>query len=243
MVSFFRLNSFDTKRSLPLFLACCSCLILLSSAAFSQNIGSQDNLNRISANPGIVQTYDSRYEGVKGTPNVFANFMTGSITLNNDAVYKNLLLNIDGYKNAILYRTCSNCEIKILDKTKVRSFDIIDQEIERKFVVEPGADKGVEVREILVQGKSSYYRTYKVALLKADYQGAYSGNRKYDSFEMTAKYFVAKEGAATEVKLKPKQLKQTFPEKADLISDYLKSIKSDLSSDNNIKELFKLIDQ
>lgn len=217
-------------------------LLLISHKTFSQNVGAQDNLNRISASPGIVMTYDSRYEGIKGTPNVFTTFMTGTIVLNNGASYKDVLLNIDGYKNAVLYRTCSNCEVKILDKSKIVNFNIIDQGSERNFILQNVVDKGSEIREILWSGKHSYYRVYKVDLIKADYQGAYSGNRKYDSFEMSTKYFVEKE-SLLEIKLKSKQLKKVFPEKAEIIESYLKSIKSDLSQDANIKSLFKLIDQ
>jgi hypothetical protein len=204
-------------------------------------VGAQDNLNRVSANSGVIQTIDQRYEGIKGTPVIFSDFLPGTLVVGEENI-ASVLLNFDAYNNEILYKTCVDCPHKIADNSRVRSFVVSDKITQRKFVIQPNDKKSLEVREIMYEGKFQFYRTHKIVLEKADYQGAYSANQKYDEFKHTQLYFYSPGIQSVPLKIKTKNLKENFPRKADKLNDFIKQNKIDFKNDLHLVKLFEFID-
>ncbi len=221
----------------------CSLLFisLTTYSAVAQNVGAQDNVNRVSAGMSVVQTFDKRYEGIKGSPVIFENFLPGIVVIGEETI-ASVLLNFDAYNNEILYKTCADCVYKIADNTRVKSFTVNDKLLQRKFAVKPIDKKTFEVREVMYEGKFQYYRLHKVVLNKADYQGAYSANQKYDEFVQEQLYFYSPGTQSVPLKLKAKNLKQAFPQKADGIDDFIKQNKIDFKNDQHLIRLFEFID-
>lgn len=221
----------------------CSLLFssLMTYSALAQNVGAQDNVNRVSAGMGVIQTFDKRYEGIKGSPVIFENFLPGIVIIGEETM-ASVLLNFDAYNNEILYKTCTECPYKIADNARVKSFTVNDKLLQRKFIVKPIDKKSFEVREVMHEGKFQYYRLHKVVLNKADYQGAYSANQKYDEFVQEQLYFYSPGTQSVSLKLKTKNLKQSFPEKAQAIDTFIKENKIDFKNDQHLIRLFEFID-
>lgn len=214
---------------------------LITYSAGAQNIGAQDNVNRVSAGMGIVQTFDKRYEGVKGSPVIFEAFLPGTVVIGEETI-ASVLLNFDAYNNEILYKTCVDCLYKILDNARVSSFIVNDKLLQRKFVVRPNDKKLFEVREVMYEGKLQYYRLHKVILEKADYQGAYSANQKYDEFKHDQLYFYSSDTNSIPLKMKKKNLKEAFPKKSKSLDEFIKQNKIDFNNDLQLVQLFEFID-
>lgn len=214
---------------------------LITYSAVAQNVGAQDNVNRVSAGMGVVQTFDKRYEGVKGSPVIFEAFLPGTVIIGKDTV-ASVFLNFDAYNNEIFYKTCVDCPYKILDNSRVISFTVIDKPLQRKFVLMPNDKKLFEVREIMYEGKFQYYRLHKVILEKADYQGAYSANQKYDEFKHEQLYFYSSGSQSVPLKIKKKNLKEAFPRKSNSLDEFIKQNKLDFRNDLQLLKLFEFID-
>jgi hypothetical protein len=213
--------------------------LMIDNALLAQEINQQDNLNRLSADVGVVQTFDNRYEGVKGSPTLFEDFIPGKVRVHDGNGYA-VLLNFDAFNKQILLKRNNEAGFRVLDLSKVVSFTFMTGTGNRDFVVVKVQNNEFEVREILYEGKITFYRIHKVILEKADYQGAYSSNRKYDEFVHESDYFSLNNGKTTPFKLKIRSLEKSFP--GAPIDKFLKENKLDFSNDTDLIKLFKLID-
>jgi outer membrane protein OmpA-like peptidoglycan-associated protein len=100
-----------------------------------------------------------------------------------------------------------------------------------------------EILEVLLEGKTNYYRIHQKVLLKADFQGAYSSNRKYDEFDHQVSYFYLEGEQRIPFKFNQSALKKAFPKKADAIAKFTKQNKTDFKNDADCIELLKFIDE
>jgi hypothetical protein len=224
-------------------------LVLIGWCFFSiadvvaQGVNPQDNLNRAAAEGvGVIQTFDNRYEGVRGAPVIFSEFLLGSVVLFNTTV-TGVFLNYDAYNNEILFKSKMEDNYKVFNNSKILAFTVQDESRERKFEVQKGVDKPYEILESLFEGNTKYFRVHKKVLLQADFQGAYSSNRKYDEFDHQVSYFYLQGEQRIPFKFNQSALKKAFPKKADAIAKFTKQNKTDFKNDADCIMLLQFIDQ
>ncbi len=192
-----------------------------------------------------VKTFDNRYEGVRGTPYVFADWMPGEVYLDNKNKVTVNKLNYNCFNNEIAYMDPATQVVRLMNRYKVDLFVITGQQETKTFVpvkLEEGSEP-VFARLLYNQG-SLVYKVFRKEFLQANYEGGYSADRKYDEFVDKSDLYFMKQGDRTlyKVKKSKKYMIASFAEREKEISSYLKSNKPDLKDEDAIVKLLEFYD-
>lgn len=224
------------------------------AACGAQNISEPDGyiatenlreLGSTSGGIGNVKTFDNRYEGVKGTPFVFEDWFKGEVFLSDKQKIEVKALNYNCVDNEIVYRDPATKVIRILNRKEVDMFSI--ESPTGKMSFSPvGVKEGVDpfFAQLLYNQKSMVYKLYQKDFVRANYEGGYSADRKYDEFVDKFDIYFRKSNDETlfKVKKSKKYIISCFPEKESEISDYFKKSKPDLKSEAALVELLRYYD-
>lgn len=201
----------------------------------------EQNLNylgRASASPGnLVRIFDNRYEGIKGTPYFWPDWSEATITLDNRD-FQGLKAKFNVYENNLVYLNDKG-QLRVLEAHQFEEFELLDSLGQSRvhFTKVPEIAQLDEkygnrfVRVLYQHGANSFIALPAKELLKADYSGPYSANRKFDEFIDKPLYFVIKEGQVKEVKLGKRSFFALFPENQNAISAYIRQQKIDMNSE------------
>lgn len=194
---------------------------------------------------GNVKTFDNRYEGVKGTPFVFEDWFKGEVFLSDKQKIEVKALNYNCVDNEIVYRDPATKVIRILNRKEVDMFSIESPTGKMSFS-RVGMKEGVDpvFAQLLYNQKSMVYKLYQKDFVRANYEGGYSADRKYDEFVDKFDIYFQKSNDDTlfKVKKSKKYIISCFPEKESEISDYFKKSKPDLKSEAALVELLRYYD-
>lgn len=208
-------------------------------------------LGKMSANSPGVRSFDNRYEGVRGNPMLFNDWQEGIIYFNkDDATSEKLPLTIDAEKHD-LYIHVKNNSISKIPTTKVREVVIHPGKVrETKFKVLPkallegGASRKLKILEVIYEGKYTLLKDNTKVIIKADYQGAYSADRRYDEYKTIRTYWLTMDGESFEkVKLKKKSLAEAFKKYGKKIDKIAKKNKLKLKDEASVKALLTLLEE
>lgn len=150
--------------------------------------GDNQNIRDLAApdNTMTVQTYDNRYQGVKGHPYLFQDWKTGDIITNKGSRITGVKLKYDVYRDELSLQKDSDAEVITLFNEHVSSF-----EIGIKSFRMVGNSEGNHFYEVLVNGKSDLLARRHKILRKANYEGVYSADQPFDQFLTTdSKYYL-----------------------------------------------------
>ncbi len=192
--------------------------------------------NLANAPGSMFRSFDNRYQGVKGEPTIFAQFVEGTVNLTNGTVEKNQKLNFDSYTGELLVDHKKLKRIMIVSPNMVNSFTLIEPVNERELSFVKLKEDGKSVfYERLFEGKTSLYKKYGKKIDKAVIGGAYNTTgRNYDEFTDANKYFIKKgEGELVAVRPQKKDLEVFFSDRASQFKEYLRSKKPDLKNDRD----------
>ncbi|MFO7670568.1 MAG: hypothetical protein R6W31_12990, partial [Bacteroidales bacterium] len=91
---------------------------------------------------------------------------------------------------------------------------------------------------------SKVYKVHQKEFLKANYEGGYSADRKYDEFVDKYDILFMKQGENTLYKAKgsKKYMISLFPEKENEISSFIREAKLDMKQDESIVKLMVFFD-
>ena len=227
--------------------------IAISAVSLAQNTSvpkdyeAKENLRELGSTDGTgtVRTFDNRYEGVKGTPYAFEEWNQGEIYLSNKQKTTVNSLNYNCFENEIAYKEDDSDVIRILNKYTVDLFQVKQGGELLTFVpVRLKADEEAVFVQVLYDLGSRVYKVYKKEFLKANYEGGYSADRKYDEFVDKYDLLIMKQGEKTLYKIKKskKYVVSLFPEKEKEISTFIKESKLDLKEENSIVKLMSYYD-
>lgn len=239
------------KKKMKLALSCLG--LLITCASMAQSISNTDgyerneNLRELGSTDGTgnVRTFDNRYEGVKGSPYVFAEWYPGEVFLSGKQKVVIKDLNYNCFDNEIAYKDPATEVIRLMNRYKVDFFQLDMDGEKLTFVPLKLSDDGEAVfAEILYDLSSKVYKVYRKEFLKANYEGGYSADRKYDEFVDKSDLLVLKKGDNTLYKIKnsKKYIISIFPDKEKEISAYIKNHKLDLKQDESIVKLLTYYD-
>lgn len=158
----------------------------------------QDQLVRQYKNNGaMVRTFDDRYEGVKGSPYLLNDFLPGVLVLHSGQSYENLQLRYQLMKQEVEYKTLTNPTPLVLDAEDIRLIIIKDKASRQDFIFEKKEVSMAKGRKPMYPHFITLYDKGSTLLVqpektfkKADYQGAYSSNKKYDEYKTYFAYFL-----------------------------------------------------
>jgi hypothetical protein len=125
-----------------------------------------------------------------------------------------------------------------------------------RFQLTPGADTllfvPVQLAEqnapvfarVLYAGKSTLYKVYEKEFVRANYEGAYSADRKYDEFADKSSLHISTEDdpVLTKIRKSKKQVLAALPGAEKELSAFIKSEKLDLKSEEDLVRLLRYYD-
>ena len=217
------------------------------------NIFAQTNLTQLSKNLGVIQTFDDRYDGVKGNRFFYDDaFHDGEIWMSND----------DHFKSELKYRfdqILGTVEVKYSDGKQVvlKSDDISTFNLQigakkiifARFKMPEKNEKHKLLQVIYLSPTLVFLRDSKKTLRRVNDTGAYSRGKVYDEIEEDYHYFLSKDRSVLiEVKPTRKSFIKALPDREkkieklfnmpkykkeltiSLIAELLKELDSDINS-------------
>ena len=194
---------------------------------------------------GTVQTFDNRYEGTKGTPYVFETWYPGEIFLKSKSKVLVKEMNYNCYDNELVYLDPATKVIRLINRFTVDLFYILNGSDTLLFApIEPENDGEFLFAQVLYNGGSIVYKQHQKEFVKANYEGGYSADRKYDEFADKSDLYISRQNDEKfhKVKKSKKQILEAFPGTEDEISSYIKAEKLDLKDEEDVIILLKYYD-
>lgn len=244
------------KSALPLWL-----LAITLSAAFAQTKNAperQQIINEVGRdfNQGAVQTFDERYEGVKGTPFLVDQWSPGKVTMRNGKVFANVELKYDLYRDEIVVKHPYDHAV-IPDKRTITQFSLdAEQANDSSYFVlvddlpnsrnfPPNHFAQVLYGSLSQPDASTLLAVHKKKLIKANFEGAYSANRRYDEFSelMTSYYLIKPNGQSYQLKPTIKSIRQSLNDKKATVNQFLANETINPENPNDLVRLIKHYDQ
>jgi hypothetical protein len=199
---------------------------------YQTGITAEQNLNAI----GKLEPYstggvgfDTRYQGVKGSPMMFDTLLTSLINVSGTDYFIELKADLNLIRNSVIFRHPKTGkllmipsdivnEIKIDSGGKMMIFRISRDKCFDKDI-KPG-----RFYQVLKQGKFQFIRIPIKKLIPADYKDVYSSDTRYDEYTTHYRYFIMNtDSTFNQVQLTKKSLVKLFPAKKDLIESIARS--------------------
>ncbi|PHN05736.1 hypothetical protein [Flavilitoribacter nigricans] len=207
------------------------------------------DLSNLNPGSGAVRSIDTRYEGVKGSPFLNEDWQKGTFELAGKTGYgEEVLVKLD-LADQILYFRLNNGFTGTLPTNKVRSLQLMtDSGSPRLFRVFPeGRIEGsnspkLRFYEVLLDDQFVLLRLPAKEFRQADYQGAYSSNKRYDEFIDQSSLWLQENGQAFQkVKLKKKAIEKALPDHSQEIQRIIKAEKLGLSDEADLVRLLRAL--
>jgi len=228
-------------------------VLLITISCTAQNVSvpqdyeARQNLMELGSldGAGSVKTFDNRYEGTKGTPYVFETWLPGEVFLKSKKKVLVKELNYNCFDNELVFLDPATKVIRLINRYTVDLFYILNSSDTLLFApIEPENDGEFLFAQVLYKGGSVVYKLYQKEFVRANYEGGYSADRKYDEFADKSDLYFSKQDDPIfyKVKKSKKQILTVFPDAEDEISSYIKAEKLDLKLEEDVVKLLKYYD-
>lgn len=214
-----------------------------------QNLRELGNLSPYSA--GAV-AFDNRYEGIQGTPFLFEDWRIGSIKFaKQDTFGTPVKLNVDLITQVVTV-LLRNGSVGEMSATYIRELKVSDPatKASRQFIVAREGDiegiRSVRLKfyEILHKGEFTFLKLVEKKFKKADFQGAYSADRRYDEFLTQESYWLQIPGKPFEkVNLKRKDIEKALAGYETQMAEITKKNKLNLNQEKDIVQLLSQLEK
>ncbi len=185
-----------------------------------ENMQSVINLNKISQT-GI--SFDTRYEGVKGSPRLTDTLLPSFLKLAGQDYYFQIKADLDLVNNALIYVGSGSSQMYSIPSSDVSELIINKDGNELLFRTTKGKKFEKDLKEnqfyqVLSEGEYEFIKIPMKSFLRADYQGAYTADRRYDEYINETRYYLkGRDGTYYQVQLNRKSLLKVIPEKKEII--------------------------
>jgi hypothetical protein len=157
----------------------------------ADNIKAMGNLE----NTGFLKTFSARYEGTKGTPNLFNSFVSSYLLSRGQEKYVQFDSDIDIERNAVIF--VDPFSGKLMEISSDNVTELVFKQYDREFIFrttnEIKFEKKIKENKFYQLIQEKPYRliliTYK-SFLKADYEPAFNSGRHYDEYRTERKYYL-----------------------------------------------------
>lgn len=165
---------------------------------YQEGILGEENLKAIAnlGGPGgSIHVFDTRYEGVKGTPNLFNAYVPSFLMTRGQEKYIQFVSDIDILRNTVIYMhptTGKSLEISSDNVTEL-IFNKYDKELIYRTTKGIKFYKKIKENKFYQVIKEGPYRLIMIpyrTFIKADYEPAFSSGRRYDEFRSERKYYM-----------------------------------------------------
>lgn len=185
----------------------------------------------------FIHTYDSRYEGVKGTPNLFNSLVNSYLMGTGQEKYIQVESDIDILSNTVIFRDPSTSNLMEISSDNVKElvFTIYDKDFIYRTTRGLKFEKKIKENKFYQVIREEPYQlimiTFK-SFIKADNEPAFNSGRHYDEYRTDRKYYledsrgvfhkiifnnISYDCIIHPTKLNKKGLAKIFPEKKEII--------------------------
>ncbi|MFK7935611.1 MAG: hypothetical protein AB8G22_19000 [Saprospiraceae bacterium] len=205
-----------------------SFLLLFSLGVFAQNrnavstagTGTLEYLNPLSA-PAL--SFDNRYSGTHGSPYYHNDFKAATLIINEQdtiqGVEARVQLTVPYVEVKVNGQIRGQVSFKSLRYLKLRHLDGTKDEFVTKEIEEQE-----ELLAVLHDGKVKLYQRLRKRLMKADYGGSHSVDKRYDEYvDLYAYYLEDEKGVLHKVKLRAKDFITVMPSHKSRIKDFFRA--------------------
>lgn len=225
-------------------------IALISTTAYTQDVTGSDaeeNLSKIGGTDvsiGVVRKFDNRYEGVKGSPFYYDKWHTGIIELGNDKNIEGIQLKYNVYEDELLLNKPGEGSF-YLQKSDIKSFKLIagenGKEISFLKFKHPKKDDKNAFYRVIFNGEIILLEYIKVVFEKADYEGGYSNDKRYDEFKKypSIYYFNATDDQPLKLKSTSKGISSIFPSHNGEMKNYILENKFDYKNEHNLIQIME----
>jgi hypothetical protein len=231
-------------------------IILLAIKVYSQEnklyqtgLTAEQNLNAI----GNLTPYtsggmgfDSRYEGIKGSPRLFDTLMPSLLNVKGQDYYIKLATNIDLPTNSLIFLNPKNSKLFSIPSGIIKELKINWKGNEMVFRTASGNKFVKDFKEhrffqVLKEGQYQFIKIPIKKLIEADYKAVYGADRRYDEYTTYYKYYIMNaDSTFHQIQLTRKSLIKMFPDKKELINNTFEAKSYDNDEDLVINFLNKL---
>jgi hypothetical protein len=222
--------------------------ILLTVKGFSQEnalyqtgLTAEQNLNAIGSlakfSTGGVG-FDTRYEGVKGSPELFEKLMPSLMRVKGQNYYIQLETSLDIVKNSLIFKDPKTGKMLLIPSDVVKEVKISIEGKELTYRVSRERYFEREIKDgrfyqVLKEGSFVFIKLPFKKLIAADYKDVYSPDRRYDEYTTYYKYYIMQSDSIFhQVQLTRRSILKEFPGKKEIINKPL-----DEKSFNNNEEM------
>lgn len=198
-----------------------------ANVIYQRGLSAEENLNAISRlgpyNQGAVG-FDTRYEGIKGSTRMLDTLLPSFMQLSGQDYYIQLVTDIDLVNNAVIYIHPKTKKLFSLPVDMISELIIIKngQELIYRTTLGKVFEKEMKPQRFCQVLKDGQYQFIKIplkSLVKADYKGAYSADRRYDEYKENNKYYLlSSDSVFHQIQLNKKSVLKLYPDKKDLIN-------------------------
>lgn len=209
-----------------------------------------------SNNQSAVQTFDDRYEGVRGTPFLSDRWASGTVMLRTGKVHDKVQLKYDVYQDELVVKHPYDRAVTP-DKRTITRFTLDSAQTgdslhfvfvdylpnSRSFPTNRFAQ--VLYGSFTDSNTSTLLATHTKKLIKADYQGAYSADRRYDAFGpvMTSYYLIKPNGQTERFKPTKRAVRRLLKDKRKAIDEFMTVETIDPENPKDLARLIEYYDQ
>lgn len=203
-----------------------------STNPYQKGISAEQNLKAITnitpyAVGGIG--FDTRYEGIKGSPRLFDTLLPSFLNVKGQNYYMELNADIDLVRNSVLFIHPKTGKLLALPSDMVNEVLINSDGKEMIFRTTEGKnfEKPINEQRFFQVLKENSYPFIKMPVkifTEANYKGAYAPDRRYDEYETKYRYYIfGPDNTFHQVQLNRKSLVKLFPDKKELIDKVIRS--------------------
>lgn len=225
------------KKLLIVFVILISSSPVISQTLQNSEAGNQNIVALDGNGTNLVQGFDARYEGVKGSPYFSEDWIKGSVYLTNEK-FHDVSLKYNVHENMILAKSLGR--VISLQLNKVDSFDIGKGAEMTRFVKVSSETLDGFMEKIFSNQEIMILRQHKKKFIKANYQGAFAGGNEYDEFKNNYRYYYYHNGSLKEYKNNSKGISEipNTPGKKE-IGAMIKKNNVDFNSVQDLKRFFE----
>ncbi len=198
----------------------------------------------------LLNPFDDRYEGIKGSPFIFEGWKAGSVTVRDDdrsISFEGIIL--DAHKMVIWVQT-ENIPPGVIEMKNVSRVDIDSGEENRTFLIYPsgrieGNNKDdLKVYELLHEGDYTLLKEHGKKFYKASYQGAYSSDRRSDEYKDVNRWYLkAEKGEFQKIKLGPGSIEKALSPQKQEIRRLCEQEGLDLERESDLVRLLEMMEK
>ncbi len=196
---------------------------------YQTGITAEQNLKAIgSLNPNSTGGvgFDTRYEGVIGSPRLFDRLLPSFLRVTGQENYIQLETDIDVMENSLLFINPKTDKLVSLPSDNIEEVIISDNGKELKFRTTDDKyfknnNKEKRFYQVLKDGPFQFIKIPGKKFIEASYKGGYSSDRRFDEYRSNYRYFIMNSDSLFQpVRLTKKSLSKLFPERKVLIKNF-----------------------